>query len=250
MAERQPPRAVLIGANGRMGRAIVEWAARTGELEIVRSISAPSDDLIGALKAGEVVLDFSRGDAAELHVEACRKGGKPLVLGTTGHSASLEGKVAAAARDIPLLVAPNTSFGIAVLLELVQRAARALPAEYDVEIFEAHHREKRDAPSGTALAIGEAIARARGSTLAQRRAPPRQGPGMRKPGEIGFAVVRAGEIVGEHEVRFAGNGEEITLGHRAHDRSVFARGAIKAARWLAACPPGRYQISDLLSKNQ
>ena len=240
-------RAVLIGANGRMGRSIAEIAKETAELVIIETITAPRADLPNALRAAEVVLDFSRGDAAEAHVEACRKAGKPLLLGTTGHPPTIDRRLDAAAREIALLVAPNTSLGIAVLRELVQSAARALPAQFDVEICEAHHRDKRDAPSGTALALGEAIAQAQGGTLAQRRGAAREGGAARKPGEIGFAVVRAGEIVGEHEVRFAGNGEELTLGHRVNDRRVFARGAARAARWLAAQPPGRYAMSDVLS---
>jgi 4-hydroxy-tetrahydrodipicolinate reductase len=199
------------------------------------------------LRVGDVALDFSRGEAAELHIEACRKARKPLLLGTTGHAPSIGRKLDAAAREIPLLVAPNTSLGIAVLLDLVERAARALPGDFDVEILEAHHRGKRDAPSGTALAIGETIAGARGGTLAERRAPPRNGARVRQSAEIGFAVVRAGDIVGEHEARFAGEGEELTLAHRATDRAVFARGAVKAAAWLAAQRPGRYAMADVLS---
>lgn len=262
MAERRIVRAVIIGASGRMGRAIADVVARDGEIRIVGAIVSPGSanvgrefvagiklgaDLDAALRAADVALDFSRPEAAESHLEACRKARKPLLLGTTGLPASLDRTLEAAARDIALLVAPNTSVGIAVLVDLVQRAARALPRDFDVEISEAHHREKRDAPSGTALSLGETIAGARGETLAARRAPPRDGVRVRQPGEIGFAVVRAGDIVGEHEVRFAGDGEHLILGHRATDRGVFARGAIKAATWLVAQPPGRYVMRDVLA---
>jgi 4-hydroxy-tetrahydrodipicolinate reductase len=247
MAERAAVRAVLLGASGRMGRAIAAVAAETGQLEIVASIGAPRNDLATALRGGDVVLDFSRAAAAEVHLEACRKAKKPLLLGTTGHAPSIEQPLEVAAREIPLLIAPNTSIGIAVLLELVRRAGRTLPGEFDVEIYEAHHRDKRDAPSGTALAIGETIARARGTTLDACRARPRDGARVRKSGEIGFAVMRAGDIVGEHEVHFAAMGERPTVRHQATDRAVFARGAVRAAVWLAGQPPGRYGMGDVLS---
>jgi 4-hydroxy-tetrahydrodipicolinate reductase len=246
MAER-PVRAVLIGTNGRMGRAIAAVAAQSGELAIVGGISAPGQDLESALSAGEVVLDFSRGDAAEAHIVACRRARRPLLLGTTGHSPTLERVLGEAARDIALLVAPNTSVGIAVLLDLANRAARTLPREFDAEVFEAHHRGKRDAPSGTALAIGEVIAAARGERLSERRAPPREGARARQAGEIGFAVVRGGDIVGEHEARFAGEGEQLTIGHQVTDRAVFAKGAVRGALWLARQPPGRYSMADVIA---
>jgi 4-hydroxy-tetrahydrodipicolinate reductase len=246
MAERAV-RAVVIGANGRMGRAIAAAAAKSGELEIVSGISTPGQDLERALSAGEVVLDFSRGDAAEAHIAACRRARRPLLLGTTGHPPTLERVLAEAGRDIALLVAPNTSVGIAVLLELASRAARTLPPEFDAEVFEAHHRDKRDAPSGTALAIGESIAAARGSRLSDRRAPPREGARVRQPLEIGFAVVRGGDIVGEHEARFAGEGEQLTIGHQVTDRAVFARGAVRGAVWLARQAPGLYRMADVLA---
>ena len=245
MADRRV-RAVLIGANGRMGRAIAAAAAESGALDII-GIPAPAADLDSVLPRGEVVLDFSRGEVAERHLAACRKTGRPLLLGTTGHPPTIERALADASREIALLVAPNTSFGIAVLLELARRAATALPREFDAEIFEAHHRGKRDAPSGTALAIGEAIAAARGGRLSEKRAPPREGTRVRQPGEIGFAVVRQGDIDGEHEARFAGEGERLTIGHQVTDRAVFARGAVRGAVWLANQPPGRYGMADVIA---
>lgn len=248
MADRPPlgVRVALLGANGRMGRAIAGVAGDTGEIEIVAAVGGPGGDLVAAISAAEVVVDFSRADAALAHLAACRKARKALLLGTTGHGATLESELDAASREIALLVAPNTSLGIAVLLDLVHRAARALPRSFDVEVFDAHHRDKRDAPSGTALALGDTVARGRGASLAELRAPARDGSRVRRPGEIGFAAVRGGDIVGEHEVRFAGDGEELIFGHRATDRTVFARGAVKAAAWLAGRPPGRYEMAHVL----
>ncbi|HKZ72661.1 MAG TPA: 4-hydroxy-tetrahydrodipicolinate reductase [Steroidobacteraceae bacterium] len=268
MADAPAVRAALVGATGRTGRAIAALAASGGEIEIVSAVASPGsehrgrdlgeliaqqrtgivigDDLDAALDAAQVVLDFSHPVRTESLVRACRAARRPLLIGTTGLPASLYAALASASRDIALLVAPNTSIGVTVLLELVRQAAHALPGEFDVEIGEAHHRYKRDAPSGTALAFGDAVARARGGTLQGQRAPPRDGARERQAGEIGFAVVRGGDIVGEHDVRFIGTGEEVSLAHRATDRAIFARGAIRAAIWLAGQPPGRYQMGDVL----
>jgi 4-hydroxy-tetrahydrodipicolinate reductase len=153
-----------------------------------------------------------------------------------------------AARHIPLLVAPNTSLGVTLLVELARQCARALPAQFDVEIIEAHHRHKKDAPSGTALALGHAVAEARGVPLDPAALQHRAGGQVRREGEIGFAVVRGGDVVGEHTVLFAGLGEQVTLGHRATDRGVFARGALEAAVWLIRRPPGCYAMRDILIK--
>ncbi|HQX47963.1 MAG TPA: dihydrodipicolinate reductase C-terminal domain-containing protein, partial [Steroidobacteraceae bacterium] len=154
----------------------------------------------------------------------------PLVLGTTGLPEDIEADLARAAVRIPLLVAPNTSLGVALLQDLVQRAAKALPADFDVSIAEAHHRAKKDAPSGTALALGRSVSAGR-------------------EGRVEFAVVRGGDVVGEHSVRFLGTGEEVSLGHRATDRAIFARGALQAATWLAGQKPGRYSMRDVLGIN-
>jgi 4-hydroxy-tetrahydrodipicolinate reductase len=151
-----------------------------------------------------------------------------------------------AAAEIPVLVAPNTSLGITLLIELVRAASKALPASFDIEIAEAHHRHKRDAPSGTALALGRAAAEGRGQDLAKVGVGSRSGDSPRKEGEIGFAVTRGGDIVGEHSVVFAGAGEVLTLGHRATDRSIFAQGAVRAAAWLAGRPAGRYAMRDVV----
>ena len=166
----------------------------------------------------------------------CRAARVPIVIGTTGHGAEFDARVAGAARDIAVLVAPNTSIGVAVARELVRIAAEALPADFDIEIIEAHHKHKVDAPSGTALALADSAAKARGldphaDTL---------------PGRAGQASIRAGDIVGTHTVLFAGTGERLTVGHEATDRSVFAHGAVRAAGWLAAQKPGRYSMAHVL----
>jgi 4-hydroxy-tetrahydrodipicolinate reductase len=204
-----------------------------------------TSDLAAALAEADVVIDFSNPQATEEHLALCRAALKPLLLGTTGHSPALSHVFDRAARDIALLVSPNTSLGATVLLELARAAAAALPRDFDAEIIEAHHRMKKDAPSGTALALGAAIAAGRGGQLTDTVSD-RKGGVPRRSGDIGFAVVRGGDLVGEHTVLFAGDGEELTLTHRAGDRSIFARGALRAAAWLTVQPPGRYAMGDIL----
>jgi 4-hydroxy-tetrahydrodipicolinate reductase len=207
-----------------------------------------TSDLPAALAAADVVVDFSQPHATRANLAACRAARKPLLIGTTGLPAELtEAELDAAGREIPVLIAPNTSLGVALLVELVRRAARTLPLEFDIEIIEAHHRMKRDAPSGTAMALARAAGNERGlaspETLSGASA---QRAGPRPPGEIGFAVVRGGDIVGEHTVLFAGPGEELRLSHRAADRAIFARGALRAALWLLGQPAGRYGMRDIV----
>jgi 4-hydroxy-tetrahydrodipicolinate reductase len=235
--------AVASGASARLGRD-------AGELAGTEPLGVKvTSDLSAALAAADVAIDFSQPNATRSSIAACRSAHKPLLIGTTGFAAEVtDAELDAAAREIPLLVAPNTSLGVAVLLELVRLAARALPLEFDIEILEAHHRMKRDAPSGTALELGRAASEGRGD-LAPSEAvsgafPGRAGP--RRQGEIGYAVLRGGDIVGEHTVLFAGAGEELRLSHRASERAIFARGALRAARWLAGQPPGRYGMSDIV----
>jgi 4-hydroxy-tetrahydrodipicolinate reductase len=167
------------------------------------------------------------------------------LVGTTGLDAGVDPVAAAAAQRVPVLIAPNTSIGVTLLIELVRAAARALPAAYDIEIVESHHRAKRDAPSGTALALGRAAAEGRGASLESLRLPDAR-DGQRVEGGVGFAVLRGGDVVGEHELRFCGTGEALTLGHRATDRAIFARGALQAARWLVGRAAGRYQMLDVI----
>ncbi|MBP7614351.1 MAG: 4-hydroxy-tetrahydrodipicolinate reductase [Steroidobacteraceae bacterium] len=202
-----------------------------GEMAGVHRLGvAVTTDLGAALRAAQVVIDFSLPHFARDHVDQCALARAPLVLGTTGLPEDIEADLARAAVRIPLLVAPNTSLGVALLQDLVQRAAKALPADFDVSIAEAHHRAKKDAPSGTALALGRSVSAGR-------------------EGRVEFAVVRGGDVVGEHSVRFLGTGEEVSLGHRATDRAIFARGALQAATWLAGQKPGRYSMRDVLGIN-
>jgi 4-hydroxy-tetrahydrodipicolinate reductase len=200
-----------------------------------------------ALGGAAVAIDFSLPQGIAEHAQACLERRVPLLVGTTGFDAATRRELDSAARAIAVLIAPNTSLGVAVMTHLVEVAARALGAGYDAEIIEVHHRMKRDAPSGTALAWGEAIARARGVQLAQLAVFDRHGsPGPRRPGSIGFASLRAGDVVGEHTAVLAADGERVELTHRAEDRMVFARGALLAAAWLAGRPPGLYGMKNVL----
>jgi 4-hydroxy-tetrahydrodipicolinate reductase len=262
-------RAVIIGVTGRLGQALVRAASELPQLRITGAVSSAissslgrdagelagvsplglkvTADLPAALAQADVAIDFSQPHATRSNLEACHSARKPLVIGTTGFASELASLFDAAARDIALLVAPNTSVGVTLLIELVRAAAQTLPADFDIEIIEAHHRMKRDAPSGTALALGRAAAAGRGLAEADRaKAGAASRAGLRQEGDIGFAVVRGGDIVGEHTVLFAGKGEQLSLGHRATDRAIFARGALRAALWLASQPPGRYAMRDLV----
>jgi 4-hydroxy-tetrahydrodipicolinate reductase len=201
-------------------------------------------DLSAALTQADVAIDFSNAQALQSNLTACRNARKPLLIGTTGFAPELAEQFDDAAKDIPLLVAPNTSLGVTLLIELVRQAAYSLPSQFDIEIVEAHHRLKRDAPSGTALALGKAAAEGRGLPPG---AAVRSAGEARQGEEIGYAVVRAGDIVGEHSVLFAGSGESLTLSHRATDRAIFARGALQAAVWLEFRPAGRYFMRDLVT---
>jgi 4-hydroxy-tetrahydrodipicolinate reductase len=206
-----------------------------------------TQDAALALAAATVAVDFSMPQAVGLHANACAAAGVPLVVGATGLDAATVALLETAARRIAVLVAPNTSVGVNVMTKLATLAARALGTGYDVEILEAHHRMKRDAPSGTALSLGEAVARTRGTTLSASAVYERHGvAGPRSPGSIGFSVVRAGDIVGEHTVLFAADGERIEITHRATDRLNFARGALRAAEWLIGRPAGLYHMDDVL----
>jgi 4-hydroxy-tetrahydrodipicolinate reductase len=251
-----------------MGAAIVRACVVGGEIEIVTAIASPTSKSLGRdvgelaggtplgvrvvgdlppdLGRAQVAIDFSRPDLSLRALNVCRAARVPIVIGTTGHGAEFDARVAAAARDIGVLVAPNTSIGVAVMRELVRIAAQALPADFDIEIIEAHHKHKVDAPSGTALALADSAAKARGLDPHADTLPGRAGQAARRPGEIGIASVRAGDIVGSHTVLFAGAGERLTVGHEATDRSVFAEGAVKAAGWLAAQKPGHYSMASVL----
>jgi 4-hydroxy-tetrahydrodipicolinate reductase len=262
-------RTLIIGATGRMGQALVRAALEHPHVRISGAVASVGSDQLGrdvgdiagvgkfgisvtsdltsALGQADVAIDFSKPSATAANLAACVGAGKPLLIGTTGVPENLTNDFERASRHIPLLVAPNTSVGVTLLMELVRNSARALSLDYDVEIVEAHHRMKRDAPSGTALALGQAVADERGQQLENVATTNRNGEAPRRKGDIGFAVVRGGDIVGEHTVIFAGTGEQLILGHKASDRSIFARGALDAAAWLARRPAGRYAMRDVIS---
>jgi 4-hydroxy-tetrahydrodipicolinate reductase len=196
----------------------------------------------------DVVIDFTTASAAVPHAELAAELGKALVLGTSGLSASQEAAVARAAEKAPIVYAANFAPGVNLLFALVERMAKVFgPDSYDVEILETHHRQKIDSPSGTAIALGRAAAKGRGVDFEQVKQSGRDGHhGARAAGAIGFAALRGGQVVGEHEVRFLGASEHITLGHRSFDRAVYAQGAVRAALWVAGKPPGLYGMSDVL----
>ncbi len=228
-------------------RALGVDAAATGPLTGVVVTSDPGTALCGAA----VAIDFSLPQCVAGNARACAAAGVPLLVGVTGCDAAGRAALESAAAVIPVLIAPNTSLGVAVAAKLVDLAARALGPGYDVEIGEVHHRLKRDAPSGTALALGEAVAAARGRRLQDVAVFDRHGgSALRAEGQIGFAVQRAGDIVGEHTVVFAGSGERLEITHRATDRITFARGALRAARWLRGRPAGLYSMADVLGLDQ
>lgn len=246
-------RVLIVGAAGRMGRAIRSLLAEWPQATLVGAVDRQADSVLGittdlraALAHAEVMIDFSSPEHTAANLTACAEHGVAALVGTTGLGPEVEVAANAAAQRVPVLIAANTSIGVTLLVELVRAAARALPADFDIEIIEAHHRHKKDAPSGTALALGESAASGRGQRLAQVTAAPRVGVSPRQSGEIGFAVVRGGDIVGEHSVLFAGTGEQVTLGHQATDRTVFARGALQAASWLVGKAPGRYKMVDVI----
>jgi 4-hydroxy-tetrahydrodipicolinate reductase len=264
-------RTVIVGASGRMGTQLLRLLPNFPALRLAGAVASERSAALGkgaAVHAGvaaalantvpisaalppllaqaDLVIDFSTAGAAAAHLAACAAARVPLLIGTSGLPRELEAPLAAAAEVIPLLVAPNTSLAVNILLELVRQAAQALPRGYDIEIVEAHHRDKADAPSGTALALGEAAALGRGLTLGEQAAYARHGKSSaRREGQIGFAVVRGGDVVGEHEVWFLGDGERLLLKHVATDRSVFARGALLAGQWLAGRVAGRYGMRDV-----
>lgn len=262
----------VVGAAGRMGAQLVRAVYDATDLRLAAAIARPGSETVGKDAAGlaglapsgvlvsgdlravinglDVVIDFSRAEAAGHTADICAAAGVALMVGTTGLGVSAQARLDAAATRVPVLQSANTSLALNVLLDLVERAAGALPVSYDIEIFEAHHRHKVDAPSGTALVLGEAAARGRQEQLP--RPPNLTGaqPGARPAGGIGFSVVRGGDVVGEHDVRFLGAGEQLRLTHVATDRAIFARGAVAAAAWLVGRAPGRYRMADFLFQKQ
>jgi len=236
----------LLGANGRMGRAIAE-VAPSPDVRVAGAIGRDASTLPALASAADVLIDFSAPDALQAHLDAAVAAGTPILIGTTGLTPNDHRAIDLAAQKIALIQAYNTSLGVNLLRALVQQAASRLGPDWDIDIVEMHHRHKRDAPSGTALLLGSAAAEG-------RRAQPgeldrfAQRPGQaREEGGIYYASLRGGSVAGDHHVVFATDGERIELGHRAESRAIFAKGAVKAALWLAqARAPGRYTMADVL----
>lgn len=258
-------RLVVCGAGGRMGRALVESAVEASDLVLHAALDvggspaigrpagetpglpAISSDVVAALVGADALIDFTRPEGTLAHVAACESAGVGCVIGTTGFTPEQKARIGAAATRIPIVMAPNMSVGVTVLLDLVGRAARALGDAYDVEVIEAHHRHKVDAPSGTALRLGEAAAEALGRSLRDCAVYGREGvTGERDRQTIGFATVRGGDVVGDHTVLFAGIGERVEITHKASSRTTFAQGALRAARFVHGRAAGLYDMRDVL----
>ena len=258
----------VFGANGRMGRMIVkaiteaegvalaaagvragsaDIGADAGSLAGLGPVGVATTDRTADVLAADVAIDFTLPDATVAHAEAAAAAGTPFVTGTTGLTAGQEAALASAAARIPLVYAPNMSVGVNLLLALVERVAGTLGEPWDIEIVEMHHNRKVDAPSGTAVGLGRAAAKGRGRAFEEVAVLSREGhTGPRIPGQIGFATMRGGDVIGEHTVVFAGPAERIEIGHRAGGRHIFANGAVAAARWAAGREPGLYSMRDVL----
>jgi 4-hydroxy-tetrahydrodipicolinate reductase len=258
----------VAGAGGRMGQMLIDAVAAaddcelSGALDIAGSPALGSDplarlgcssavrvsaDLAAGLAGADVLIDFTRPEGTLAHLDACRQLGVRAVIGTTGFSDAQKARIAEHAQHIAIVMAPNMSLGVNVMLRLLDVAARALADGYDIEVIEAHHRHKVDAPSGTALAMGEVLARASGRALDDCAVWARHGvTGERDPKAIGFSVIRGGDIVGDHTVLFAGDGERIEITHKSASRANYARGSLRAARFVAHRAPGLYGMDAVL----
>jgi 4-hydroxy-tetrahydrodipicolinate reductase len=244
----------ILGASGRMGQAIAAVAAERG-IPVAGGVDRPEGgsgaeaggDVAALARISDVLVDFSAPAALAAHLMAARAAKVALVIGTTGLGPDHHAAIDAAAADVPVLQAANTSLGVNLLAHLVRETAARLGADWDIEILEMHHRHKVDAPSGTALLLGAAAAEGRGGTLDALSRYDRIGvEARREEGTIGYASLRGGSVAGDHVAIFAGEGERIELGHRAESRAIFARGAVRAAAWLAGKPAGRYAMTDVL----
>ena len=263
-------RVVIAGAGGRMGRTLVRAISDMPGLTVTGALEPASSPMLGqdagalagtppsgvtvtsdaaaALRDADAVIDFTIPAASVALAEAAAKAGRIHVIGTTGFSAADEARIAAAARQAVIVKSGNMSLGVNLLAALVQRVAATLDESFDIEVVEMHHNKKIDAPSGTALLLGEAAAKGRGIALGDRSVRSRDGhTGARRAGDIGFAALRGGTVVGEHSVIFAGPAERIELAHKAEDRMIFARGALHATLWARGKPPGLYAMADVLS---
>ena len=263
-----PLNVCIAGSGGRMGRTLIDLVQQADDLKLSAALEisgspalgrdageamgiatgvAISDNLSVALKANAVLIDFTRPEGTLEYLKVCRANNAKMVIGTTGFSAEQKQLISEASRDTAIVFAPNMSVGVNVCLKLLDMAARVLAEGYDIEIVEAHHRHKVDAPSGTALRMGEVVAQALGRDLKECAVYGREGvTGERKPSTIGFATMRGGDIVGDHTVLFAGIGERIEISHKASSRATFAQGALRAARFLAGKSTGLYDMQDVL----
>jgi 4-hydroxy-tetrahydrodipicolinate reductase len=236
----------VAGASGRMGRMLIDAVQAADDCKLAGTLDL-GRDIDANLADAQVLIDFTRPEGTMAHLAACRARGIRMVIGTTGFSDAQKAELAAAGQQIALMVSPNMSVGVNVVLRLLDTAARALAQGYDIEIVEAHHRHKVDAPSGTALKMGEVVAAALGRDLKQCAVYGREGvTGERDPSTIGFATVRGGDIVGDHTVMFCGTGERIEIAHKSASRATYAQGALRAARFLLNKPHGLFDMNDVL----
>jgi 4-hydroxy-tetrahydrodipicolinate reductase len=261
----------IAGASGRMGRTLIEAVLTSGDCTLAGALDVPgspslgsdasaflgkpnqvavTDDIAQGLHNARVLIDFTRPEGTMAHLRACRARGVALVIGTTGFSDVQKAEIEAASAEIAIVMAPNMSVGVNVTLKLLEMAAKALPTGYDIEIVETHHRHKVDAPSGTALKMGEVIADAIGRDLKDCAVYAREGvTGERDPSTIGFQSLRGGDVVGDHTVMFAGTGERIEITHKATSRMNYAVGSLRAVRFLAGHKTGLFNMFDVLGLN-
>ena len=239
-------RFAIAGAGGRMGRTLIEAVQAAPGAELAAAFDI-GDDIEAALGKADCLIDFTRPEGTLKHMEICRKRGVHMVIGTTGMNTEQKLAIQDASRDIPIVFAPNMAVGVNLVFKLLDTAARILNEGYDVEIVEAHHRHKVDAPSGTALRMGEVVATALGRDLAECAVYGREGiTGERPVTQIGFSTVRGGDIVGDHTVFFIGTGERVEITHKASSRMHFAQGALRAARFLNGKARGLFDMQDVL----
>jgi 4-hydroxy-tetrahydrodipicolinate reductase len=263
-----PLKIAIAGASGRMGRMLIEAVSQADDCQLSGALDRPDSpalgqdaaaflghasgvaitpDLVTGIAGARVLIDFTRPEGTLAHLAVCREHGVAAVIGTTGFTEAQKAEIAEHARHIGIMMAPNMSVGVNVVLKLLDMAARALNQGYDIEIIEAHHRHKVDAPSGTALKMGEVVAEALGRDLKSCAVYGREGvTGERDPSTIGFATVRGGDIIGDHTVLFAGTGERIEISHKSSSRATYAQGSLRAARFLAARGPGLFDMNDVL----
>jgi 4-hydroxy-tetrahydrodipicolinate reductase len=253
----------IAGASGKMGRALIDAVAQSGDMELVAALELSGSPAVGgaagtsglrvtddtktALGKADCLIDFTRPEGTLVHLQHCLALGKAMVIGTTGFSVEQKARIAEAAQRIPIVFAPNMAVGVNVVFKLAETAARILGDGYDVEIVEAHHRHKADAPSGTALRLGEVVAEALGRDLNKVAQHGREGVGGERDAKtIAFHALRGGDIVGEHTVMFAGEGERVEVTVRSSSRMTYALGAVRAARFLAGKSNGLYDMQDVL----